>query len=240
MIGFTTLLLIFSSLQGIITWGYESDKEDTQPTKESIRKLTTASYVRLEARFGAQRQVGLGRIFATNLQDELKNKPAELVTHSLKLVDHLNSLPEDGNYLANNLAINILSEIASKPETLKLLNTQTLITWEQLAKAHIKIMPYRTDILLPFFNLYQTLGKEAIVLEFTKKICEKNSHDSIALWFMGSSLLKNPAHFDTAMCILQKSIREGIERFMPVPPPLKTKIVLHAKTCPQDDLLLTF
>lgn len=240
MIGFTTLLLIFSSLQGIITWGYESDKDDTQPTKESIRKLTTASYVRLEARFGAQRQVGLGRIFATNLQDELKNKPAELVTHSLKLVEHLKSLPEDGNYLANNLAINILSEIASKPETLKLLNTQTLITWEQLAKDHIDVMPYRTDILLPFFNLYQTLGKEAIVLELTRKICEKNSHDSIALWFMGSSLLKNPAHFDTAMCILQKSIREGIERFMPVPPPLKTKIVLHAKTCPQDDLLLTF
>jgi hypothetical protein len=239
ILGFTTFLLIFSSLQGIITWGYESDKS-TLSTKESIRRLTTAPYVCLEAYFGAQRQVGLGRIFATNLQDESKNNPAELVTHSLKLVEHLKSLPEKGNYLGNNLAINILSELASKPETLKFINNQTLTTWEQLVKDHIEIMPYRTDILLPFFNLYQTLGKEAIVLEFTKKICEKNSHDSIALWFMGSSLLKNPAHFDTAMCILQKSIREGIERFMPVPPPLKTKIVLHAKTCPQDNLLFTF
>ncbi|MGV8948470.1 MAG: hypothetical protein ACOH2E_03780 [Candidatus Paracaedibacter sp.] len=240
ILGFAAFLLIFSSFQGIITWGHESDKDDKQPTKESIRKLTTASYIRLEAYFGAQRQVGLARIFATNLQDELKNNPAELVTHSLKLVNHLKCLPKGGNYLSNNLAINILSELASKQETLKLLNTHTLITWEQLAKDHIKIMPYRTDILLPFFNLYQTLGKEAIVLEFTKAIYEKNSHDSIALWFMGSSFLKNPAHFDTAMCILQKSIREGIERFMPVPPTLKTKIVLHAKTCPQDNLLFLF
>jgi len=236
---FAALLFIFSSVQSVITWGYQQPK-DIQPTKESVRELTTASYVHLEAHFGALRQIGLVRVLATNLQEELKKEPEELVMQSLKLVHHLTTLPKEGNYLANNLAINILSELASKPETLKFLNAQVFMTWEQLTKDHIDIMPYRTDILLPFFNLYQTLGKEAIVLEFTKKICEKNPKDSIALWFMGSSLLKNQAHFDTAMCILQKSIREGIERFMPVPPPLKTKIMHHGKACPQDDFLLLF
>src|SRR5690606_17317262 len=146
------LLFIFSSVQGVITWGYQQ-RNDIQPTKESLRELTTAPYVHLEAHFGALRQIGLVRVLATNLQEELKKEPEELVMQSLKLVHHLTTLPKEGNYLANNLAINILSELASKPETLKFLNAQVFMTWEQLTKDHIDIMPYRTDILLPFFNL---------------------------------------------------------------------------------------
>lgn len=239
-LGFTVLLLAFSSVQGVITWGYQKDlKDKAPPTKKLVDTLISAPYIRLEAHLGAQRQVGSARLFATALQSELEKEPQELVAYSLKLVNHLKSLSKDGNYLSNNVAINILSELASKPEALRFLDARTFKIWEQLAKDHIDIMPYRTDILLPFFNLYQTLGKETPVLEFTRKICERNPRDSIGLWFMGSSFLKNPERFDAAMCTLQKSIREGIERFMPVPPLLKTKIMLHAKVCPQDDVLLT-
>lgn len=242
MLLFAGCLLTFATLQGVITIGYQMGLKSRAHLshKDLVAELLSSPYLSIEAAFGAQRQVALSRIYATALQSELAKEPPELVAYSLKLVNHLKALPRDGNYLANNLAINILSELASKPETLKLLNTQAFNTWEQLTKDHITLMPYRTDILLPFFNLYQTLGKEAVVLEFTKKICEKNPNDPIALWFMGSSLLKNPVHFDTALCILQKSIREGIERFMPVPPILKTKIILHARVCPQNDQLLQF
>ena len=232
MLGFCVCLLLFVGLQGAITIGYEGLKNQKESTAKLATKLILAPYVRLEAPFGAQRQVALARIYATAMQEELKNTPQILVTKSLQLVNHLKLLRKEGNYLASNLAINILSELASNPETLKLFNTQTFKIWEQLTKDHVTLMPYRSDILLPFFNLYQTLGKEAFVLDVTREITEQNPHDSIALWFMGSSLLKNPTHFDKAMCILQKSVREGVERFMPVPPALKTKIMTHAKVCP--------
>jgi hypothetical protein len=228
--GFSIFLLLFSVIQGVITWGYEKNLKGT--TKSSINDLTTASFVRLESHFGAQRQVRLARLFATSLQKELEKDPQELVAQSLKLVYYLSSLPKESNYLANNLAMNILSELASKPETLKFLNAQTFKAWEQLVKDHIEIMPYRSDILLPFFNLYQTLGREALVLNLTKMIYDKNSRDPIALWFMGSSLLKGASGFDEGMYSLQKSVRGGIERFMPVPPPLKSKIMGYARMCP--------
>lgn len=232
MLGFCAGLLLFAGLQGVITLGYEGLKNQKESTANLVTELTLAPYVRLEAAFGAQRQVALARIYATAMQEELEKSPQMLVTKSLQLVNHLKYLQKEGNYLANNLAINILSELASNPETLTLLTAQTFQTWEQLTKDHMTLMPYRSDILLPFFNLYQTLGKEAFVLDVTRGITEHNLHDAIALWFMGSSLLKNPSHFDKAMCILQKSVREGVERFMPVPPLLKAKIMTYAKVCP--------
>lgn len=228
--GISICLFLFSLMQGVVTLGYERNLKGT--TQSSVHDLTTASFVRLESHFGAQRQVRLARLFATSLQKELEKSPQELVTHSLKLVHHLSSLPKESNYLASNLAINILSELAANPETLKFLNTQTFMAWEQLVKDHIEVMPHRSDILLPFFNLYQTLGREAIVLEFTRMIHDRNPCDPIALWFMGSSLLKNPSRFDEGLCFLQKAVHGNVERFMPVPPPLKSKVMSHARVCP--------
>ncbi|MDF3034034.1 MAG: hypothetical protein K0R76_988 [Alphaproteobacteria bacterium] len=231
MLGFSAFLLLFASLQAAITWGYHNHQE-IQPTVESVKELTTAPYVQWEAHLGAQRQVSLARRLATTLQEELQKDPQDLVAQSLKLVGHLAALPTEGNYLANNVAINILSELASKPERATYFSAETFKLWEQLAKDHIALMPYRSDILLPFFNFYQALGKEAFVLNFTKMICDQNPRDPVGLWFMGSSLLKNSSRFDEGMCMLQKAIDQGIERFMPVPPVLKSKVMTHAKLCP--------
>lgn len=234
MLSFAGVLLLFSCLQGFMMIGYNMGLKPTadKSSTELVETLTTAPYMQLEAAFGAQRQVVLARSYSNAMQAEFEKTPQKLVTHSLKLVHHLNSLTKDGNYLANTLAINILSELASKPETLKLLDKDTFKAWEQLARDHVKFMPYRSDILLPFFNLYQTLGKEALVMDLTKSILEQNPHDPIALWFMGSSQLKSSAHFDRGMCMLQESIRDGVERFMPIPPPLKSKIMTYANLCP--------
>lgn len=236
MLSFAGVLLIFSCLQGFIMIGYKSGLVQGAHKSNAalVEVLTTAPYMKLEAAFGATRQVGLARVYAIGLEKEFENSPEGFVTNSLKLVNHLNSLTKGGNYLANTLAINILSELASKPETLKLFNKETFKTWEYLARNHVTYMPYRSDILLPFFNLYQTLGKEALVLDLTKVVLDHNPHDPIALWFMGSSQLKNASHFDEGMCMLQESIRDGIERFMPVPPPLKSKIMTETKLCAPD------
>lgn len=240
-LGFTGLLILFSCLQGWISIGYRNGLLAGPIPSNTILvdKLTSAPYVRLEALFGGQRQIALARAYTLNLQKEFEKSPEKQLASSLKVVHYFKSLPKDGNYLANNLALNILNELASHTEIFPLLSQDTFTLWEQLAQDHIEIMPYRSDILLPFFNLYQTLGKEAVVLDFTKKICDKNPRDPIALWFIGSSLLKSPAQFDNGMCTLQESIRQGVERFMPLPPSLKTKIMLQAKTCPQGALYVT-
>jgi hypothetical protein len=234
LLSFASVLLLFSCLQGYIMIGYYKGLMPwvDRPSTQLVEALTSAPHVQIEAAFGAQRQVKLARAYSLAMQLEYEKSPQKLVEHSLKLVQHLNSLPKDGNYLASTVAINILSELASKPETVKLLDKDTFKTWEQLARDHVMFMPYRSDILLPFFNFYQTLGKEALVMDLTKSILEKNPHDPIALWFTGSSQLKSSAHFDAGMCMLQQSIRDGIERFMPIPPPLKSQIMTHAKLCP--------
>jgi hypothetical protein len=231
ILGFGVFLLAFASLQGVITWGHEKGK-DTQPITKSVNEFIAAPHLCLEAYFGAQRQVGLARFLATTLQKDLNKDPQNLVKQSFKLINFLMDLPKAGNYLANNVAINILSELSSKPEVAVYFNAEIFKAWEHLAREHIELMPYRSDILLPFFNFYQTLRKEAIVLNLTEMIYAKNPKDPIALWFIGSSLLKNPARFDEAMCMLQKAVQAGVERFMPVPPPLKSKIMGYTTLCP--------
>jgi len=233
LLGFASLLLIFTFLQGFVAVGYKYGimHRVVKSNIPLIDVLTSAPYVSLESSFGGQRLVGLSRLYSIDMRGEFEKSPEKLVTQSLRIVNNLNSLPKGGNILANTVAINILSELASNPETLKLLDAQTYKTWEQLAKDHITFMPYRSDILLPFFNLYQTLGKENLVFDLTREINRQNPHDSIALWFMGSSLLKNPSRFDEGMCTLQKALREGVERFMPIPPPLKSKIAKEARYC---------
>jgi hypothetical protein len=239
VMGFAACLLIFTGIQSFITLGYEMRLKNTnvQSNEELINELTSAPYLKVEVLLGAQRQVALCRIYATALQEEFKKPPQQLVKDSLKIVNHLKELPREGNYLANNLAINILSELASAPETLKLLDDRTLKTWERLARDHIAIMPYRSDILLPFFNLYQSLGKEAIVVDLSDEILEHNPNDVLALWFRGSSFLKDPSRFNEGMCQLKKAIKEGVERFMPVPPTLKSKVTTYKAFCPQEPSL---
>lgn len=232
--GLSACLLTFSALQGVVAIGYTKGlmHRNVQSNAELIDTLASKPYyVQLESAFGAQRQVSLARIYAITIQKEFEKSPQMLATHSLRLVDYLTSLPKGGNYLASNVAINILSELAAKPETSVYLGGNALRMWEQIARDHIEIMPYRSDILLPFFNFYQTLGKESLVLDLTSIICSKNPHDPIGLWFMGSSLLKNPARFDECLCILHKALQERVERFMPVPPALKSKIMAHATAC---------
>jgi|GEM_PF-5199115 len=234
LIGFASCLLLFTGIQTTISWGYQHGltTQNARSTKNLVSEFLDAPYWHLEVLLGAQRQVAIARIYATALQNEFEKSPQELLYQSLRLVNYLKSLPRGANYLSNNLAINILSELASKPETVRYLNAQAFQTWEQLAKDHIAIMPYRTDILLPFFNFYQTLGKGSVVLDLSQQIYNHNPNDPLALWFIGSSLLKNPSRFDEALCILQESLNKGIERFMPVPQMLKVKIMQHSKLCP--------
>ena len=234
--GYSAVLLIFSVLQGYVTLGYKYGllERPVKSNTELVNELTTAHYAGFEVLFGAPRLIGLARTYSIGLQHEFEKSPEQLLNYSLKLVHYLMFLPKKCNYLANNLALNILSELSTNPKVAPLFTVQIYKTWEQLAKDHIEIMPYRTDILLPFFNFYQTLGKEAIVLELTREIMARNPRDPIALWFKGSSQLQNPSRFDEGMCALQSSIRQGIERFMPVPPVLKSKILHHARLCPPE------
>jgi hypothetical protein len=234
LITYACLLLSFTILQGYIMVGYKKNfaQNADRSNTDLIDVLTTNPYAHFEGALGAQRQVGLARIYSLALTKEFEKFPQKHVVYALKLAKHLNNLTKSGNYLANNVALNILSELASNPETLKYFDKDTYSLWEDLAKEHIRIMPYRSDILLPFFNHYQTLGKEKIVLNMAQSILKQSTNDAIALWFTGSSQLKHHSHFDEGMCMLQKSINKGIERLMPIPSPLKSKIMTYAQTCP--------
>lgn len=232
MLGFSSLLLFCALLQGVITIGYQTLTSHPTSAEKHLHELTSSLSINLESHLGGQRQINLARRYATSLQTELEKSPEELVKQSLKLINYLNSLPKGGNYLSHNLAINIFSELASKPETIAFLDRKSLETWENLVEEHILLMPYRADILLPFFNFYQTLGKESVVLKFANEIYKKNPHDPIAFWFIGSSLLKNPTQFDRGMCALQQSFHQKIERFMPIPSALKTRILVQQ--CPSN------
>lgn len=228
------LLFIFSGLQGYIMLGYKQNfvQKESRSITELVQLFTTSPYGSVESTIGAQRQVGLARIYSLALQKDFENSPEKLTMHSLKLVNHLHRLPKNGNYLANNVALNILSELASKSETLKYFNKDTYKLWEELANDHVKLMPYRSDILLPFFNLYQTMSKDHIVMELAHAILEQYPNDAIALWFIGSSKLKNSTQFEEGMCMLKKSIHKGVARLMPIPQPLRTKIMNYAQACP--------
>jgi hypothetical protein len=207
------LLIIFSGLQGWVTTGYNNNLMNSSlpSTPEKIEELVTSSYGTLEAAFGAQRQVALARIYGSNLQKEFENAPEKVFVHSLKLVRYLKSLPVQGNYLANNVALNIMSEIA--------------------LRADIRNME-DSDTLIPFFNFCQKQGKNNIVLDISGRILERNSCDPVALWFRGSSQMNSSSHFEEGMCQLQKAINNGIERFMPVSETLKSKIAHHSRFCP--------
>ncbi|MBM3468138.1 MAG: hypothetical protein FJX71_01745 [Alphaproteobacteria bacterium] len=227
-------LLFFSVLNGFVACGFNKKLIEPEPhaSTEQIETLITSPNVYVEGLFGAQRQVRLLRRYALDIQKEFEKSPAQLLEFSLKIVKHLESLPKGGNYLANNIAINILSELASKTEVLNLFDSQTYELWENLVKDHIALMPYRTDILIPFFTHYQMLGKESKVLDFAHQIRHQNPSDPIALWFIGSCLLRDPSRFDEGMCTLRSALHSKVERFIPIPSQLKIKITRHLKACP--------
>jgi hypothetical protein len=232
------LLIIFAGIQACIMVGYKKGlmlyAYAVNSNATLVDKFTLAPYVHLESYLGSQRQVGIARAYSLALQHEFAKSPQNLVIQSEKIVSYLSALPKGGNYLANNVALNILSELASKPETLKFFTKDMYILWEKMAHEHVKFMPFRSDILLPFFNLYQELGKENVVLNLTLTILEQYPRDPIALWFTGSSQLKNPKGFDCGMYLLQRSIQFGVERLMPIPKPLKEKIMTYTSACHQN------
>lgn len=237
MIVSSCLLISFAGVQAYIMFGYKKGLIQYAYVVHSntalVEKLTMAPYVHLESYLGSQRQVAIARAYSLALQRELAKSPQHLVIQSEKIVSYLGSLPKGGNYLANNVALNILSELAFKPETLKYFTKDMYTSWEKLAHEHVKFMPFRSDILLPFFNLYQTLGKEKVVMNLTLTILEQNPRDPIALWFTGSSRLKIPEEFDCGMYLLQRSIQFGVERLMPIPQPLKDKVMTYTSSCHQ-------
>jgi len=101
------------------------------------------------------------------------------------------------------------------------------VLWGQWVKKLITLAPGRTDTAIPYFSWLLSQNKLAILTDFTQSILVKNPNDPVGLFFKGAALMRSSQEGAQVRGLkyLKKGLEKGVERFMPVDPELKKKIL---------------
>jgi hypothetical protein len=82
--------------------------------------------------------------------------------------------------------------------------------------------PKRSDLAAPYLSSLIAAGQEAEALDFARRALPAN--DPVGLWFSGIVMLGSPEKFSTGMRMMKQSLRLGVERFVEIPPEVKSQI----------------
>lgn len=86
----------------------------------------------------------------------------------------------------------------------------------------LALAPRRSDLAVPYLGALLAQGREMELLEFVRR--HLTPDDPVALWYSGSVMIGRPDTFEPGLRRLQAALAAGIERFVMIPPQLKTQI----------------
>lgn len=117
------------------------------------------------------------------------------------------------------LSLNILTELASHRDFAAFFhqNKSSIESWEKVSHYVHDLMPFRTDVLSPYFNYLLSTHQRQKLLKMTEKSLNNNPDDSIAYWYEGLVRLKTEADSSLGLSCLKQAINLGVTRFLPIP-----------------------
>jgi len=97
--------------------------------------------------------------------------------------------------------------------------------WKEELKEWLKDYPRRSDLAVPFLLWHFNQGLESDAYDIARDIYNVNKEDPIGLWFYGLFLTADASQAKRGVSLMQKSIRNGVERFIPIEPELKDQLL---------------
>jgi hypothetical protein len=176
---------------------------------------------------GGRRSIALGRSLVNELFIYLKkNKnlaPEALMQTHIKIISIaqllFNEVTHSGNFYAVIVPMNIFSEAAYNPQIKHIFeaNPKLAEVWGQMAGYFVKVLPKRSDILVPLFNYLLVHHEQEKVRDLTRELLSYNSEDAVALWFLGLVELTDSSTYTKGVCRLKQAFRNGLTRTVPIP-----------------------
>lgn len=222
------VMLVFSVTHGVNAYLMTkklslTSQKDLLITMHDYLKFTNI-LKKYDASIGAQRLVNYARGITTETlraiekHDELDSDA--LLESVIQVANNLASMVSaKGNNLSLIVAMNIYGEVASNPKwsVWFFSDISHFNHWQSLATQLMDNLPSRSDILIPFLSTLSARGKNDVCLAYSKRILRYSEKNPIGLWFAGLSLLQEKESAMRGIYLLQRSVKQGIGRFMPIP-----------------------
>ena len=98
--------------------------------------------------------------------------------------------------------------------------------WEARVMEFLEKASLRTDMAIPYLLWCLSKNDDVKVIKMAEFILKNNSNDPVGLWFYGIVLsgIENGSHYKSIQ-YLNRSLKNGIELFMPIDSTIKQKII---------------
>lgn len=201
-------------------WTYLPHEDTLFTNAERFLKTPTNWYDGLT---GGQRLLEQTRRLVNGFYKEIDTMSAQEQEKALNLIltmaDYLVAVvPAGSSYPPLVVANNIYGEV-SVHKTFKetfARNKQAIAKWIELADQMALYLPYRGELLIPYFNFLLVNAYEEKLKDFAYSFLENNPYDPVSRWFLGIHELQQNATRNKGLCRLKKSLALGIHKYMPL------------------------
>jgi len=102
---------------------------------------------------------------------------------------------------------------------------QEVMRWRWLDR-FLRLAPGRSDLAIPTFTLWLARGQTEAALALADRLLAVQPNDPIGLHYRGLSLIlrHDPASEEEGLRLLRAALEQGIERFIPIDPRVKTRL----------------
>jgi hypothetical protein len=111
-----------------------------------------------------------------------------------------------------------------KHPTLDPITDEYLKTWRTGLDRFLARAPARSDLAVPYLLWRLEQGRDEEVLALSGRLLRNNPSDAVGLWFSGIVLLGDEDTVPMGIVRLKRSLRVGIERFIPIDESLRQQI----------------
>lgn len=221
------VLFAFALTQGLSAYKYTTCIASKPGTDlfQKIEDVTTTKWLAYDRLTGAHRtrQIvqGLSSDIFAYLEKFPHPKTQEAGDHFLKLTTHLQrDIPLGSSLTSLTLSFNMLSKFANHPKTKPLfeLDLRYEKMWHETAQLLAHYLPYRSDLFTPYFSHLLVTRQGGILKKFTTVFLSHRRTDPISHWFLGAFYLQNPSGLEKGICLMERALKNGIAKYIPLPP----------------------
>ena len=209
----------------------QADRITMTPSYEKkIQEVTANTWIHLDHYFGFQRSSEMLRNLSSRsfkIMEKRGLSPQDVYKGNREIARYLfNRRLGCGNLFALMTPLNLYGELATHKLTKVLFNEDknALKDWMETCTAFIKCAPKRSDMLIPLLNRLVLESKINQAQQLVVITLRKNPKDPVGLWFSGILKMNSPSTFQEGYQNLKEAYKLGINRFMPIPEDLISKL----------------
>ena len=223
------ILISATSYLGMFVWQIESTERYLASNSKTV-----APHCQAKLDESWRGDIGHSLLLLSNIRSLKEVKDPKRDEARLRDIDFYactatHSIRAGGSRLLTTAGLIFRSELAFSPalESVRKRYSIYLDNWSVLAKHHITVSQHRSDLLVPFLTWMTAKGDTLPVMKFSEYLLAKKPNDAVGLWFKGMTILRSreSSRKGEARALLRKSIRRGIEKWLPLSSSVKRSIL---------------